>query len=187
MAYLLMVYCHQALEEIGENGVLFAGCFLAVVLGALVCGAVYEGTQPLFFIERSKNSNIVQYDVRVTEDGNLAGEAPVHVYWVLEDGDQRELSGLEKRCAYGIESQKRLGQNRCKIVLAAFKERPITVKKTADGYKAFVQINGTESILERVYVKSGEGLVGLPIVHHVDIFGRNGHPTHLVTERIFPN
>jgi hypothetical protein len=40
----------------------------------------------LFFIERSKNKNLVQYDVRLTENDNILDSDPVSVYWVLENG-----------------------------------------------------------------------------------------------------
>lgn len=140
----------------------------------------------LFFIERSKNKNIVQYDIRTMEDGNLAGKAPVVAYWILENGEERELSVIQREFAYGIESQKKLGKDQYEVVLTALKKRKITVKKTDDGYKAFVMIDGRERILERVYVESRERLIGLPKVLFIDLFGRDGQTNLPITERIFP-
>ncbi len=160
--------------------------FLATFVWSVGDGAC-ENAQHLFSIARSKNGNIVQYDARTTQDGNLAGEAPVFAYWVLENGERNELSTIQRIYAYGIEDQKRLEKNRCEIVLSALTDRKITVKKTARGYRAFVLINGREGILERVYVESREGLMGLPRVQYVDLFGRDGQSRLPVTERIFPN
>jgi hypothetical protein len=139
----------------------------------------------LFFIQRSKNGNIVRYDVCTTKDGNLVGEAPVFVYWVLENGERSDLNSIQKKVAYGIASQKRLEPNRYDIVLQALKEKKITVQKTHNGYRAFVMIDGRQSILERVYVESQERW-GLPKVLFIDLFGRDGQTNLPVVERIFP-
>lgn len=140
----------------------------------------------LFCIERSKNKNIVQYAVCSTEDGNLAEKDPVVVYWILESGEERDLSTVQRKLAYGIESQKRLDKHRCEIVLTAFQERKITVKKTKDGYKAFATIDGQEAILEKIYIESRETWTGLPKVLFVDLFGRDGQTNVPIRERIFP-
>lgn len=159
------------------------------VLSLTVFGSLYDGvcdqTHHLFCIERSKNKNIVQYDVCSMEDGNLDGKDPVVVYWILESGEERELSLIQREFAYGIESQKRLDKHRCEIVLTAFQERKITIKKTKDGYKAFAMIDGQEAILEKIYVESRERWTGLPEVLFIDLFGRDGQTNVPIRERIF--
>jgi len=163
-------------------------CSVSVLLGTLLwlaCSGAYEDRQHLFHIERSKNENIVQYDVHTTQDGDLAGRAPVFVYWILENGERCELSKFQRNYAYGIDSQERLENNRYEIVLTALRERKITVKETSDGYRAFTLINGTEGILERIYVESKNGIIGLPKVVYVDIVGEDTQSTARVTERIF--
>ena len=61
-------------------------------------------THPLFIIERSKNTNVVHYDARLTADGKLDPEEPVIAYYVMlaEDGRRKELSWIEKKMAYGF-------------------------------------------------------------------------------------
>jgi len=163
-------------------------CSVSILLGTFVwlsCSGAYENRQHLFFIERSKNKNIVQYDVHTTQEGDLAGRAPVFVYWILENGERRELSKFQKNYAYGIDSQERLEHNRYEIVLTALRERKITVKETNDGYRAFVLINGREGILERIFVESKKGIIGLPKVVYVDLVGEDTQSAIPVTERIF--
>ena len=161
---------------------------LAVLLATLLW-YTYEGVcqnaEHLFFIERSKNKNIVQYDVHTTQEGNLAEEEPIFGYWILENGKSREFTRLQRKCAYGIEYQKRLDNNRYEIALRGLKERKITIKKTEDGYKAFLQINGREAILEKVYVESEERLIGPPKVLYLDVFCRDEQSNLSITERIF--
>jgi hypothetical protein len=141
----------------------------------------------LFRIERSKNKNIVQYDACLLRNNNIFESSPVQAYWVLADGKKEELSLLESKQAYGIESKEKLGENKFRIVLVALKDRDIIVEKIKDKYKALVKINGESSILERVYVQSEEQTLGLPKVHYVDVFGRNLRTNKPVKERITPS
>jgi hypothetical protein len=40
-----------------------------------------------------------------------------------------------------------------------------------DSFKAMVSINGRESILEKIYIKSEEKRTGLPKILYIDLFG----------------
>ncbi len=162
------------------SSVIFAVGWGSVVLAA--CPQAY----PLFKIERSKNKNIVQYDICVSEKGDIADPKPVIAYWVLENGEKHDLNFIQATLAYGIDSQERLGENRYRIVLVAMKDRKIMIEKSAAGYRAIVLISGKESILEKIYVESEERMLGLPKVHYVDLFGRKLQTDVSVKERIIP-
>ena len=140
----------------------------------------------LFFIERSKNKNLVQYDVRLTENDNILDSDPVSVYWVLENGRQGDLNIIQRRLAYGIDSYERLEKNKFRVVFVALKDREVIVEKTEGSFRAITAINGEPSVLERVYVESREGLVGLPEILYVDLFGRSKETGLPINERIVP-
>jgi hypothetical protein len=140
----------------------------------------------LFFIERSKNKNLVQYDIRLAENSNVPDIKPVNVYWILENGKREELNPIEREYAYGIVHQERLDENKFKVILAGLKRVEIIVERMEDSFKAIVSINGRESILEKIYIKSKEKPTGLSRVLYIDLFGRTrgtGLPTK---ERITP-
>ena len=141
---------------------------------------------PLFRIERNKNKNIVQYDACLLQNNNISESNPVHGYWILADGKKEELSAIENKEAYGIESKEKLGENTFRIALAALKDRSVIIQKVKAGYKALTQISGELSILERVYVQSEEQTLSLPKVHYVDLFGRSMKTNKPVKERITP-
>jgi Domain of unknown function (DUF4833) len=140
----------------------------------------------LFFIERSKNKNYVQYDVRLTKDDDLPASSPVTAYWVLENGQQQELTLIERKCAYGIDSQEELEQNKFRVFLVALKDREIIVEKMNGSFGAVVSINGEQSILERVYIESQERWTSLPKVLYIDLFGWTKERGFPVRERIKP-
>ena len=158
---------------------------LVIGLGSTY-GSVCERTNRLFVIERNKNGNAVQYDVCLNDDGDLADVDPVEAYWVLENGQQKSLNLVERKYAYGIYSQQKLGKNRFAISLAALKDRKIVVEMIGDGYKALVPIDGKPSILERVYVQAEEKWAGLPTVHYIDLFGLTTQAKTPVKERVIP-
>ena len=143
----------------------------------------------LFFIERSKNKNLVQYDIRLRENSDfphLTDLNPVNVYWILENGRHEELNPIERGYAYGIVHQERLDQNKFKVILAGLKGLEIIVERMNDSFKAMVSINGMESILERIYIKSEDRSTGLPKVLYIDLFGRTKQTGLPIRERIAP-
>lgn len=140
----------------------------------------------LFFIERSKNKKIVQYDVRLTRNDDILDSDPFSVYWVLENGARRELTQLQRTFAYGIDSCKKIEKNKFRISFVALKEREVTIERSEGSFRAITAINGKPSVLERVYVQSRERWTGLPQVIYVDLFGRNKETGSPVTERMSP-
>ncbi len=168
--------------------------WLVVMLMSLIFGFVSWSTSALslgkndhlFFIERSKNKHLVQYDVRLTEHDDILDSDPLSVYWVLENGRQRDLNLIQRRLAYGIDSCERLEKNKFKVVFVALKDREVVVEKVEGSFRAITAINGKPSVLERVYVKSRESLIGLPRVLYVDLFGRNKQTGLPIQERILP-
>jgi hypothetical protein len=140
----------------------------------------------LFFIERSKNKNLVQYDFRLTENSDLPDLSPVNVYWILENGRREELNPIERGYAYGIVRQEKLGKNKFKVILAGLKRLEIIVERMNDSFKAMISINGRESILEKIYIKSEEKRAGLPKVLYIDLFGRTKETGLPIKERIAP-
>jgi hypothetical protein len=140
----------------------------------------------LFFIERSKNKNLVQYDVRLTENRDLPDSRPVNAYWILENGRREELNSIERKYAYGIVRQEKLGKDKFKVILAAFKSLEIIVERMNDSFKAVVFINGKESILQKIYIKSEERSAGLPKVLYVELLGRTKETGLPIKQRLAP-
>ena len=63
-----------------------------VVASEAVFADPQEKADHLFFIERSINKNLVQYDVQLSENSDLLDSTPVTVYWILEDGSREQLT-----------------------------------------------------------------------------------------------
>jgi len=141
----------------------------------------------LFRIERSVNKNFVQFDARLMENSNLPDSGPVIAYWVLENGQQEELTLIQQKYAYGIYSQEKLEKNKFRILLVALRDREIIIEKIGSSYRAVISVNGKKSILEKAYVKSKESWTRFPQVFHIDLFGRIKETGLPVEERIILN
>lgn len=167
---------------------------LMIILLALILSLVswsafavsWNKSDPLFIIERNKNKNYVQYDIHLTKNNDLRASNPVTPYWVLENGGQEELTLIERKYAYGIDSQEKLEQNKFRVLLVALKDREIIVEKINGSFRAVVSINGAQSILEKVYIESKERLAGLPKVLYIDLFGWTKGKSFPMRERIIP-
>ena len=149
-----------------------------------VVATSWNNTEHLFFIERSKNKNVVQYDVQLMENNDLREPSPMVVYWALENGRQERLNFIQRKYAYGIDSQDKLEKNKFRVLLVVLKDREIIIEKIDGSYKAAVFIGGKYSLLKKVYVKSEEGLMGVLKVFYVDLFGLDIQTNLPIRERI---
>ena len=153
----------------------------------------------LFVIQRSKNTNEVQYQLHVNDHCQIVSDHPVDAFWHLREASPEHtepLSDLE-HMAYGVTNQKvaEHGVSFDLGVLEHFRsleQRSITATVSYDPHTATctpsvqTTINGQVAALERIYVQADERLVR-PKVLYIDVFGKSlvSSPT-LVKERIDP-
>jgi len=176
-----------------KKGGSFMRSFAIVLLLAIVSlfprpilAASGDNASHLFFIERNKNRNLVQYDIRLTENRDFPDSRPVNAYWILENGKREELNSVERKYAYGVIRQEKLDKDRFKVILAAFKGWEIIVERINDSFKAVISINGRESILQKIYIKSEETGAGFPKVLYVELVGWIKGTGLPIKERIVP-
>ena len=153
----------------------------------------------LFVIQRSKNTNEVQYQLHVNDHCQIVSDHPVNAFWQLREVSPEKtepLSDLE-HMAYGVTNQK-VAENRVSFDLGvlehfrALEQRRITATVSDDPHSATctpsvqTTINGQVAALERIYVEADERLVR-PKVRYIDVVGKSlaSSPTQ-VTERIVP-
>lgn len=107
----------------------------------------------LFHIARSKNRNLVCYDVNL-QDGKLNTQDPLHIYWLNREdapGKTNGLTYIQRKLAYGYKLVSG-GEDACEIALTAYPHRTITVCKQGDRYICQLPINGEPAVLTSLYV-----------------------------------
>ena len=156
---------------------------IGAALLLLGCSQAARGvcSEHLFVIARSKNANVVVYDVKVDASGRLAAE-PVSAYWLL-DGDparREELTTFELNRAYGFTIGPGEEPDTFTLAFKARKGSRATVRMRDGCPVALVKIHGHLAILKRIYVKSKEGGL-MPKVESIELFGEDattGKPLH---------
>lgn len=139
----------------------------------------------LFLIHRSTNRNVVSYDARLTREGTLADE-PIRVYWILreQDGRVEDLTGLERRRAFGIVVDE-ASPTRAIFRIVSLRDRPITVEVGRAGAWAMMAIDGEAALLEEVFVSVRDGSL-VPTVRWVEVRGTSLRSGKKIRERIVP-
>ena len=125
----------------------------------------------LFHIERNKNANIVCYDAQVQADGTLPEKNPVVVYWLklAEGGERKGLKRIERKMAYGFKVENREG-DRLELKMKADVGRNVFVEAVDDTFRAFIDIDGKRSRLDRIYIFADESGI-MPKVEYIELFG----------------
>lgn len=158
---------------------------LAVLL-TLGVSAFADNTEPLFFIQRSKNANEIHYDARVTSNGALDAKDPIDAYWLRKATDNsRGPIGVFQKMAYGYDVDKN-ADGTYKMKLTAFKKRPLTLVRVNGKWRAQVMIAGKDAYLNHLYIATDESGV-IPKVLYVDVFGEETSGGKPVTERLVNN
>lgn len=167
--------------------------FRLVLWGLVLCGQpwaveaqenVYPTPERLFHIERSKNRNLVCYDVNLKE-GKLDLKNPLEVYWINreeEPGKRKGLNFIQEKFAYGYKVNSK-GQDTCEITLKAYPGRVLTLKRQNGAYVCILQINNQPAILKKLYVKAKDN--DSLTVEYVELFGETTNGSQAVNEKVY--
>jgi hypothetical protein len=132
---------------------------MAVVLGTLAGTLAAQTTQPLFLIERTKNTNKIYYEAIITKSGAIDAKNPVKAFWILWARDTtgkttEPLSFIEKKLAYGYNVDPDPSGKRFNMTLKPFKERLIKIYLQDGVARAEMLINSQPSYFEKMYIFS---------------------------------
>mgnify|MGYP002346077161 FL=1 len=109
----------------------------------------------LFHIARSKNANLVCYDVNL-KGNNPDEDSPIHVYWINRTdhpGERSELNYIQRTMAYGY-SSKKFSDGSFEVSLVAFPERKLIVIKDGKVWRSRIIINGKLAWLQKIFVQA---------------------------------
>lgn len=159
---------------------------MLTALGGFISLAAAEKNEHLFFIERSKNKNIVYYDICHNDNNKLCESNPVTAYWILEGGKKEGLSSIEKEYAFGIKSL-HPRSDIFRFSVAALAKNAISIEMIDGKYRAATYINNREIVLEKVYVNTKEGLFGMSTVNYIEYTGKTMQENTPVKIRIVPD
>jgi hypothetical protein len=147
---------------------------LLLPLGEASAAAAHRCPKHLFVIERSKNANIVVYDINRSPGGELSASKPVVAYWLLngEKGKRQELNLVEWQSAYGFDVKPGNTPGTFAMAFKADRKRRLTIRTLNHCPVLTGPIDGHDGILHKMFVKSNESSTP-PKVEYVEFFGED--------------
>ncbi len=145
----------------------------------------------LFYIQRSKNTNAIVYEVNKNADGKINVEDPVKIYWIryASDSTTEDLNYIQRKYAYGVSSRPYKDQKNSFILqLVAYNKRNIFLLPLANGkhYAAFMSINGKIAEIKKIFVAISGGTFWFPKVDYIELTGKDPASQQKVVERFVP-
>lgn len=141
----------------------------------------------LFYLQRDPNTNTIICQLNVDTDGELNKKEPIKVYWLRygEKGEKEDLSYIQKKFAYGIQT-KAIGNEQYELKFVSYKKFPMYLMKSADDkkYHVYVTVNKKKIQLERIFLRIEGGSFWLPNVKYVELKGVDTANKTPIVERI---
>lgn len=124
----------------------------------------------LFHVARSKDINIIKYDVNITSSGKINLNNPLSIYWVRKTAGSKveSLSFIQNNFAYGV---KYISKTDDELIFhfVSYPSRLFMIKKLNGTYQALAVIEGKSAILNKIYVQIDGGTFMLPKISYVKL------------------
>lgn len=144
-------------------------------------------TNQLFYLQRDPNTNTIICQLNTNSNGEVEEKDPISVYWLRyqENGEKKDLTYIQRKFAYGIES-KATGKGQFELRFVSHKKLPMYLLKGEEDkkYHVYVTVNSKKIQIERIFLRIEGGSFWLPNVKYVEIKGMNTANSAIVTERI---
>ncbi|MDR0890792.1 MAG: DUF4833 domain-containing protein [Endomicrobium sp.] len=136
-----------------------------------MCSSATIVRKVLFTISKNQNKNIVVYDIKLNEKGEIINNNPIEVYWLIYTNKKyikTSINKLEEK-AYGFKLTNK--DNQLVLTLIAQPKRKIYIKNTPHGPKAVTYINNKQAFLSNVYVCTNLKNIVFPKVIYYTLTG----------------
>ena len=113
----------------------------------------------LFYLQRTPNTNTIICELN-QKNGVLDTDEPVKVLWIryTEQRQRAELSWIQRHFAYGLK-EKDIGNGTYELRFVSWKKTPMYLTRSSgdNRYHVFVNIDGRQAVLNRVYIRIDPG------------------------------
>lgn len=127
----------------------------------------------VFFVQRSLNSNTIVYTANVDAQGRIDPKRPVDVFWrrYNDEGERKELSGLERSMAFGVKADPVPGKpNSFMVRVVSYAKRPALLRVVDGVPRLEMKVAGVPARLDHAYLEVEES-GSVPSVTRVDLYG----------------
>jgi hypothetical protein len=148
----------------------------------------YPGEYNLFRIDRSRDPDIVIYDVNLDSQGNLDSSMPISVYWkkYTQDGQVESLTGIQRKFGYGIKFQS-IGEHMADFQFVSSIDRTFELRRTSDEHYRVYTISGGKKIeVKSLYIHFKDDSFWFPGISKIELYGIDTDRGSQVAETIIP-
>jgi hypothetical protein len=142
----------------------------------------------LFKIDRSKDKNVVLYDINLTETGQLHSKKPITYYWVKNEkkGNIEALTWIQKKYAYGL-NYIAITNEFATFQFVSYDKLTFTLKKANDKkYHIFTKFDDVLVKIKYVFVQIDGGTFWIPNVTEVKIYATEVKTGKETIKTIYP-
>ncbi|MFN8142902.1 MAG: DUF4833 domain-containing protein [Bacteroidia bacterium] len=150
-----------------------------------------QNDRSLFYLQRSKNTNAIVYEVNVLPSGKIDADNPLKIYWMqyATDSSMAELNYVQRRYAYGINAVPVNGHpGQFVLNFVSYEKKKFYLISDPDGkrFRTFASINGKMSELKRIFIHLDGGTFWFPNITDVEIVGKDPSTQQLIVEHFKP-
>lgn len=169
---------------------------LLIVSSLFVYPQSSNNTQHLLTINRSRDADIIKYELNVDDNGNIDLNDPIQIYWLrrTQQNQKEELTWIQNKYAYGIKLIDKSNKNyehdsniilRFKFV--SYNNAILEVRKDFNNnYKLYTVFQNQEIDVSNIHIQFNGGTFWVPIISEVRINGFKPHSDELVSTIINP-
>lgn len=150
----------------------------------------------LLTINRSRDADIISYELNINDKGNIDLQNPIHIYWLrqTEQNQKEPLTWIQNKYAYGIKfiegnnTQVDTNTNSVlKFQFVSYNKATLEVRKQFDNtYKIFTVFDTQEIEVSNIYIQFNGGTFWVPIITEVKINGIKPYSGDLISAVINP-
>lgn len=135
----------------------------------------------LFHISRSKDTQTIQYELNLDEDGSIVKHNPVKIYWLrpTKKTNSEPLTWIQNKYAYGVKITEQ-GPQSLSFHFVSYPSKTLKVTRSPDGdFKVFTPCQGREIELDKIFIQIDGGSFWMPTITSVELSGvdsRTGEP-----------
>ena len=127
----------------------------------------------LFYIQRTNNTNTIVYQLNKESNDQINDDEPVNIFWIryAEQGQQQDLSYLQRKLAYGLISKK-TSEDSYELRFAAKKNHPLYLARDNRGeFHVYSIADGKKIILQKIFIRINGGTALAPKIESVKLSG----------------
>jgi len=143
--------------------------FISLLFFSFSFSSTNTTTYNLFHIGRSRDANIIKYDINLNANGTINQEKPLKIYWVKYNQDSKieGLSFIQEKLAYGIDYLS-IQKQEVKFQFVSYDKRSFVIKKNnLDKYRVFSEYKSKQVEVEDIFVQIDGGTFMIPQISFV--------------------